>query len=92
MKETGARELRVPYDYITPDDWVPAWFPLGTWLADQHKTHKAGRLGPGRVEQLAGLGMVWSHQDIAFEEGLTASRAWAAVHGHLLPPATATAG
>ncbi|MGW1848280.1 helicase associated domain-containing protein [Streptomyces sp. NPDC001966] len=27
--------------------------------------------------------------DVAFEEGLTAARAWAAVHGHLLPPVTA---
>ncbi|MFF3537999.1 helicase associated domain-containing protein [Streptomyces sp. NPDC002466] len=92
MKKTGARELRVPYDYVTPDDWVPAGFPLGTRLADQRKTHKTGRLDPGRVEQLAGLGTVWSHQDIAFEEGLTDSRAWAAVHEHLLPSATATAG
>lgn len=92
VKETGARELRVPYDYVTPDGWVPAGFPLGTWLADQRKSHKAGCLDAGRVEQLDGLGMVWSHQDVAFEEGLTAARAWAKVHGHLLPPATATAG
>ncbi|MEL5960849.1 Helicase associated domain protein [Streptomyces sp. CLV115] len=89
VKETGARRLRVPYDYTTPDDWVPAGFPLGTWLADQRKSHKAGHLDAGRVEQLDGLGMVWSHQDIAFEEGLAAARAWATVHGHLLPPATA---
>ncbi|MFE2937346.1 Helicase associated domain protein [Streptomyces sp. NPDC059278] len=89
LKETGTDQLRVPYDYITPDDWVPAGFPLGTWLADQRKFHKAGRLDAGRVEQLAGLGMVWSHQDVAFEEGLTAARAWATVHGHLLPPTTA---
>ncbi|MFD7617902.1 Helicase associated domain protein [Streptomyces sp. NPDC059802] len=89
VKETGAQQLRVPYDYITPDTWVPAGFPLGTWLADQRKFHKAGRLDAGRVEQLGGLGMVWSHQDVAFEEGLTAARAWAAVHGHLLPPTTA---
>ncbi|MEV5205706.1 Helicase associated domain protein [Streptomyces sp. NPDC053720] len=89
LKETGAQQLRVPYDYTTPDDWTPAGFPLGTWLADQRKSHKAGRLDAGRVEQLGGLGMVWSHQDVAFEEGLAAARAWAAVHGHLLPPATA---
>ncbi|MFD7527433.1 Helicase associated domain protein [Streptomyces sp. NPDC059849] len=89
VKETGAQQLRVAYDYVTPDDWVPAGFPLGTWLADQRKFHKAGRLDAGRVEQLGGLGMVWSHQDVAFEEGLTAARAWATVHGHLLPPATA---
>ncbi|MFC9758569.1 helicase associated domain-containing protein [Streptomyces sp. NPDC056921] len=89
VKETGAQRLRVPYDYTTPDTWVPAGFPLGTWLADRRKSHKAGRLDAGRVEQLAGLGMVWSHQDIAFEEGLTAARAWATVHGHLLPPTAA---
>ncbi|MFB8039074.1 Helicase associated domain protein [Streptomyces sp. NPDC056004] len=89
VKETGAGQLRVPYDYITPDGWMPAGFPLGTWLTDQRKSHKAGRLDAGRVEQLDGLGMVWSHQDVAFEEGLTAARAWATAHGHLLPPATA---
>ncbi|MFJ2374607.1 helicase associated domain-containing protein [Streptomyces sp. NPDC087769] len=89
VKETGAQQLRVPYDYVTSDDWGPAEFPLGTWLADQRKLHKAGRLDAGRVEQLGRLGMVWSHQDVAFEECLTAARAWAAVHGHLLPPATA---
>ncbi|MFJ2590347.1 Helicase associated domain protein [Streptomyces sp. NPDC087538] len=89
VKETGTDQLRVPYDYVTPEGWAPAGFPLGTWLANQRKTHKAGRLDPGRAEQLDGLGMVWSHQDVAFEEGLTAARAWAAVHGHLLPPATA---
>ncbi|WP_329585479.1 helicase associated domain-containing protein [Streptomyces sp. NBC_01005] len=72
-----------------PRHWVPSGFPLGTWLADQRKFHKAGRPDAGRVEQLDGLDMVWSHQDIAFEEGLTAAHAWAAVHGHLLPPATA---
>ncbi|WP_329202938.1 Helicase associated domain protein [Streptomyces sp. NBC_01435] len=59
-------------------------------LDDLHQTRGgSGRLDAGRVEQLDGLGMVWSHQDVAFEEGLAAARAWAAVHGHLLPPATA---
>ncbi|MEU7134838.1 Helicase associated domain protein [Streptomyces sp. NPDC046261] len=89
VKETGAVQLRVPYDFITPEDWVPARFPLGTWLADQRRFHKAGRLASGRVAELDGLGMVWSHQDVAFEEGLAAARAWAEVHGHFLPPATA---
>ncbi|MEV6553725.1 Helicase associated domain protein [Streptomyces sp. NPDC051597] len=85
----GARELRVPYDYITPEDWRPAAFPLGTWLADQRRYYNAGRLSPERVAQLDALGMVWSHQDIAFEEGLAVARAWTAAHGHFLPPATA---
>ncbi|WP_329404385.1 DEAD/DEAH box helicase [Streptomyces melanogenes] len=89
VKETGAAELRVPYDYVTPEDWKPARFPLGTWLADQRRYNNTGRLTKERVEQLGALGMVWSHQDIAFEEGLAVARAWAAAHGHFLPPATA---
>ncbi|MEV4504704.1 helicase associated domain-containing protein [Streptomyces klenkii] len=89
VKETRAVRLRVPYDFVTPPEWVPAGFPLGTWLADQRRFNKAGRLFPARVAELDRLGMVWSHQDIAFEEGLAAARAWAAVHGHFLPPATA---
>lgn len=30
--------------------------------------------------------MVWSHFDVAWQEGLTAARGWAAEHGHLLAP------
>ncbi|MEU4351840.1 helicase associated domain-containing protein [Streptomyces sp. NPDC023838] len=89
VKESGAGELRVPYDYITPDDWKPARFPLGTWLADQRRYYNTGRLAKERIKQLDELRMVWSHQDVAFEEGLAVARAWAAVHGHFLPPATA---
>nr|WP_244211490.1 helicase associated domain-containing protein [Streptomyces antibioticus] len=33
--------------------------------------------------------MVWSHHDVAWEEGLTVARAWAAAHGHFLPPVNA---
>ncbi|MGW3464912.1 helicase associated domain-containing protein, partial [Streptomyces olivaceoviridis] len=33
--------------------------------------------------------MVWSHHNIAREEGLTVARAWAAAHGHFLPPVNA---
>ncbi|WP_233447304.1 helicase associated domain-containing protein, partial [Streptomyces albireticuli] len=81
ITETGSEQLRVPYGYVTPDQWKPAGFPLGTWLADQRKFAKAGNLDRTRGEELDRLGMVWSHQDIAFAEGLTAARAWAAVHG-----------
>ncbi|MET7520164.1 Helicase associated domain protein [Streptomyces sp. NPDC005480] len=89
VKETDAEQLRVPYDYITPEQWSPAGFPLGTWLATQRKSYKAGRLDTERVAELDALGMVWSHQDVAFEEGLAAAREWAAEHGHFLPPAGA---
>ncbi|MFD3513940.1 Helicase associated domain protein [Streptomyces sp. NPDC058657] len=82
-------ELKVPYDYVTPADWAPGGFPLGTWLKKQRKDYRAGDLAAERVRELEELGVVWAHQDHAFEEGLTAARHWAAEHGHFLPPATA---
>ncbi|MFF1301032.1 MULTISPECIES: Helicase associated domain protein [unclassified Streptomyces] len=86
MKEMGATQLRVPYDFVTPEEWTPAGFPLGVWLKTQRKTNKAGRLDRERARELDKLGMVWSHQDLAFEEGLAAAREWADEHGHFLPP------
>ncbi|MFD9796935.1 helicase associated domain-containing protein [Streptomyces sp. NPDC059070] len=86
VKETGAKQLRVAYGFVTPEDWSPAAFPLGVWLKTQRQANKAGRLDGERVAELDVLGMVWSHQDLAFEEGLAAAREWAVEHGHFLPP------
>ncbi|MEU9646481.1 helicase associated domain-containing protein, partial [Streptomyces sp. NPDC048188] len=61
-------------------------FPLGQWIADNRRTYARGGLGEDRARQLEKLGMVWSHFDVAWEEGLAAARGWAAEHGHLLAP------
>ncbi|MGI3225464.1 Helicase associated domain protein [Streptomyces sp. GTA36] len=61
-------------------------FPLGQWIADARHRHARGRLDAERVQQLEQLGMVWSHHDVAWEEGLTAARGWAKENGHLLAP------
>ncbi|MCX4539714.1 DEAD/DEAH box helicase [Streptomyces sp. NBC_01565] len=88
-------DLKVPFAFKVPPggaEWPPglAGFPLGQWIADARRTYRRGALGRERAAQLDELGMVWSHFDVAFEEGLQAARAWAAQHGHLLPPADAT--
>ncbi|MGR4878532.1 Helicase associated domain protein [Streptomyces sp. LARHCF249] len=90
-----AGDLRVPFGFKVPADdgaWPPglARFPLGQWIADARRTYRRGALGRERAAVLDELGMVWSHFDVAFEEGLAAARGWAAEHGHLLPPADAT--
>ncbi|MET8788401.1 Helicase associated domain protein [Streptomyces sp. NPDC004589] len=90
LKETRSEQLKVPYDYKTPEDWpAVGGFPLGVWLADQRRAYNASTLEDGRVAELNVLNMVWSHHDVAFDEGLTVARAWATAHGHFLPPATA---
>ncbi|WP_327419730.1 Helicase associated domain protein [Streptomyces sp. NBC_01230] len=65
-------------------------FPLGQWTADARRFYARGDMDADRAAQLEKLGMIWSHYDVAWEEGLTAARAWAAEHGHLLAPLDAT--
>ncbi|MFG2995154.1 Helicase associated domain protein [Streptomyces sp. NPDC048340] len=91
----AAGDLKVPFAYKVPaagEQWPPglAGFPLGQWIADARRTNRRGALGRERRAQLDELGMVWSHFDVAFEEGLAAAAGWAAEHGHLLPPVDAT--
>ncbi|MEU9255616.1 Helicase associated domain protein [Streptomyces sp. NPDC048270] len=90
-----AGHLKVPFGFKVPARdaaWPPALagFPLGQWIADARRTYRRGALGRERAAALDGLGMVWSHFDVAFEEGLAAAAGWAAEHGHLLPPVDAT--
>lgn len=95
-----AGDLKVPFVFKVPagaeageggEPWPPglARFPLGQWIADVRRTYRRGALGRERTAQLDALGMVWSHFDVAFEEGLAAAGGWAAEHGHLLPPVDA---
>ncbi|MFC8872944.1 Helicase associated domain protein [Streptomyces sp. NPDC057148] len=93
-------DLKVPFTFRVPggEDQVEAegWpaslagFPLGQWTADARRFYARGAIDADRAEQLEKLGMIWSHYDVAWEEGLAAARAWAAEHGHLLAPLDAT--
>ncbi|MFI6408554.1 Helicase associated domain protein [Streptomyces sp. NPDC050548] len=88
-RESGSSELRVPYTYVTPEDW-PAigGHPLGVWVADQRRYYAAGVLAASRVVELEALGMVWSVQASAWDSGLAVARSYAAVHTHFLPAAS----
>lgn len=88
-------DLRVPFTYRVPEGeeaeavgWPAslANFPLGQWTADARRFYARGDMDEERIAQLEKLGMVWSHFDVAWEEGLSAARGWAAEHGHLLAP------
>ncbi|SEF19040.1 Helicase conserved C-terminal domain-containing protein [Streptomyces sp. Ag109_O5-10] len=93
LRETGHSELRVPYTFVSPEDWGAAGgHPLGVWIADQRRYYAAGTLEAARVDELEALGMVWSVQASAWEAGLAVARAYAEVHGHLLPPTGAVWG
>ncbi|MGX1508711.1 UNVERIFIED_CONTAM: superfamily II DNA or RNA helicase [Streptomyces graminofaciens] len=92
-------DLRVPFTYRVPEGeeaegvgWPAslANFPLGQWTADARRFYARGDMDEDRIAQLERLGMIWSHFDVAWEEGLSAARGWAAEHGHLLAPLGAT--
>ncbi|NEB03755.1 DEAD/DEAH box helicase family protein [Streptomyces sp. SID13726] len=96
-REVG--DLKVPFTYRVPageeaqaEGWPAslANYPLGQWTADNRRFYARGTLDEERVEQLERLGMVWSHYDVAWEEGLAAVHGWAEEHGHLLAPLDAT--
>lgn len=91
--------LRVPFTYRVPtgegagaEGWPAslAAFRLGQWVADARRFYARGDMEEGRVAQLEKLGMIWSHYDVGWEEGLAAARGWAAEAGHLLAPLDAT--
>ncbi|MHC3455740.1 helicase associated domain-containing protein [Streptomyces prasinus] len=94
-------DLKVPFTYRVPggedqeaesEGWPAslAAFPLGQWIADARRFYARGEMDEDRIGQLEKLGMVWSHYDVAWEEGLSAARGWAKEHGHLLAPTDAT--
>jgi hypothetical protein len=88
-RETGNTELRVPFTYVTPEDWGSVGsHPLGAWVADQRRYYGAGTLEASRVAELERLGMVWSVHASAWDAGLEVARSYAAVHGHCLPAAS----
>ncbi|MFF7870903.1 helicase associated domain-containing protein [Streptomyces qaidamensis] len=93
--------LKVPFTYrvpergnqeAEPEGWPAslAGFPLGQWTADARRFYARGDMDEDRIAQLEKLGMIWSHFDVAWEEGLAAARGWAAEAGHLLAPLDAT--
>ncbi|WDM16529.1 Helicase associated domain protein [Streptomyces lavenduligriseus] len=99
VRERG--DLKVPFTFRVPavdeqeaegEGWPAslAGFPLGQWIADARRFYARGDMDEDRVAQLEKLGMIWSHFDVAWEEGLAAARGWAAEHGHLLAPLDAT--
>ncbi|MFJ2774750.1 Helicase associated domain protein [Streptomyces sp. NPDC087300] len=96
-------DLKVAFTYRVPtgdeadadtdgEGWPAslAEFPLGQWTADNRRFYARGDMDEDRIEQLEKLGMIWSHFDVAWEEGLSAARGWATEHGHLLAPLDAT--
>lgn len=94
-------DLKVPFTYRVPavdaqeteaEGWPAslAGFPLGQWIADARRFYARGDMDADRIKQLEMLGMVWSHFDVAWEEGLAAARGWVAENGHLLAPLDAT--
>lgn len=73
----------VPYD--TEVELGVTVFPLGRWVHQQRRAHRAGELEDHRKQQLDDVGMVWEPGDEAWETKLAALRSYHRAHGHLAP-------
>ncbi|WP_326580459.1 Helicase associated domain protein [Actinacidiphila glaucinigra] len=75
----------VPYD--TEVKLGVARFPLGRWIHQQRRAHRAGELEERRRKLLdePDAGMVWEPGDQAWETKLATFRAFRRAHGHLAP-------
>ncbi|TJZ96026.1 DEAD/DEAH box helicase [Actinacidiphila oryziradicis] len=74
----------VPYD-TEVEVGVTKSFPLGRWVHQQRRAHRAGELEAHRKEQLDTEGMVWEPGDEAWETKLAALRSFRRAHGHMAP-------
>ncbi|MGW0545222.1 Helicase associated domain protein [Streptomyces griseoincarnatus] len=74
----------VPYDTET-EAGVTERFPLGRWVHQQRRTHRAGELDDHRKELLDDAGMMWEPGDEAWETKLAVLRSYHRAHGHLAP-------
>lgn len=74
----------VPYDTET-EAGATETFPLGRWVHQQRRVHRAGELDPHRKTLLDEAGMVWEPGDEAWETKLAALRSFHRAHGHLAP-------
>ncbi|MFJ1550880.1 Helicase associated domain protein [Streptomyces sp. NPDC088246] len=73
----------VPYDTMV--EVGVTRFPLGRWVHQQRRAHRAGELDTHRKELLDQEGMVWEPGDEAWETKLAALRSFHRAHGHLAP-------
>ncbi|MFD3657952.1 Helicase associated domain protein [Streptomyces sp. NPDC058620] len=83
--ENGITGLHaVPYDTVTAVG-VTKDYPLGRWVHQQRRAHRAGELDPHRTTLLNEAGMVWEPGDEAWENKLAALRSYRRATGHLAP-------
>ncbi|MFB7311857.1 Helicase associated domain protein [Streptomyces sp. NPDC056192] len=74
----------VPYDTETAVGTTKD-YPLGRWVHQQRRAHRAGELDPHRTTLLNEAGMVWEPGDEAWENKLAALRSYQRATGHLAP-------
>lgn len=83
----GARHTglhAVPYD-VEVEVGATRAFPLGRWVHQQQRAHRAGELDDHRKQLLDDAGMVWEPGEEAWETKLTVLRSYRRATGHLAP-------
>ncbi len=74
-------DLLVPQHYETADG-----FKLGTWLQNQRTKRRTGKLCDERISKLESIGMVWSSEELYWENGIVHAEMYKKEFGDLAVP------
>lgn len=74
-------DLLVPQHYETAEG-----FKLGTWLQNQRAKYRVGKLSDERINKLESIGMVWSLEDLYWENGIMHAKTYSDEYGDLAVP------
>jgi len=74
-------DLLVPRHYECSDG-----FKLDTWLQNQRTKYRTGKLSDDRIEKLESIGMIWSPEELRWENGIMHAKAYFKEFGDLAVP------
>ena len=74
-------DLLIPQHYETDDGTE-----LGSWLRNQRTKYRTGKLSDDRIEKLESIGMIWSPEELRWENGIMHAKAYFEEFGDLAVP------
>jgi hypothetical protein len=77
LKKTG--NLQISQKYKTKSGYL-----LGSWVSDQRKRFKQGKLLPDKISKLNGLGFIWDIHEYDWQQGVSELKLFKSENGHLI--------
>ncbi len=81
------KDLKISYDFKTIDGYTPNnnGYSLGSWLVNQRRNYRLGKLGKDKIKKLEDIGIVWNIIK-SFEESYKLVLEYYKENGHINIP------